>query len=241
VGYIPRNRSLYGRVSLTKKTEKFNDPVDCTGNLTIPSDIEVWSVKATSYSGRYWTDNVKIFNSLSPGDPFQLWSFEPSVNYSRKGDPFIVDIMAGNVTTGELNLIEVWTGLSEFNTTGCSEDDRIIYTVRLPTLVGYGDVFRRSEGCNWIIGFSDGTNLTEKIPSIYNGTQGCTYIPGNISYDMDDAIDDSVYRLLTKLDLEDDGEVDVVFDPNNVDFDLGRAGGVQSLWGPVKFKLIVWM
>ena len=78
------------------------------------------------------------------------------------------------------------------------------------------------------------------IEKLNVGSMGKAYIAAKESQGKD-ALDDAVYRLLRQLDLEDDGTVDVIFDPNKVRFELTRAGGVQSLWGPVKFKLIVWM
>lgn len=242
--YEPYNISSYGKVSLTRFTDAFNDTDSCSGNLTVPSNVEISSLKATSYSGEHWTDYVQIENVLGVNEPYRLWLM--SENYRVMGDPFIVDVPVGYAVSGADNKVMVVSGDSQFNRTNCSADNRMIYTMRLQSLVGYGDVYARSEGCLWNITFSDSSTIQEKIPSTYNGSKGCVYSPinftlGDGAYDGEDAVADAVHRLLTDLDMEDDGMVDVVFDPSMVDFELTRAGGVQSLWGPVKFKLIIWM
>jgi hypothetical protein len=56
-----------------------------------------------------------------------------------------------------------------------------------------------------------------------------------------DAINDAIYRLLDGLDANNDGVVDVKFDPTMVEFSFSQAGGVRSLWGPINIKLVVWM
>jgi hypothetical protein len=56
-----------------------------------------------------------------------------------------------------------------------------------------------------------------------------------------DAISDAAYRLMNQLDLDDDGRVDLIFDPDMINFEISEASGVQSLWGPAQFKLIVWV
>ena len=238
--YIPANESLYGEVSLKRSTDRFDDTVDCEGVIGIPAGVVVSEAKVTSYSGEHWTDYLDISNTGGPAVIYDLSDWTSDM-YMLMGDPYIVDIPAQEVVAGMNNTVTILTGDNSTNTTGCSADDRAIYTIRMMSLVGYGGVFLNNDGCEWDIEFEDGTTFTAPIPSSYTGTGECFYTAANISYIGNDAMNDAVYRLLNQLDLDDDGRVDLLFDPDMIKFEVSRAGGVQSLWGPAKFKLIVWM
>jgi hypothetical protein len=51
----------------------------------------------------------------------------------------------------------------------------------------------------------------------------------------------AVYRVLQSLDLDEDGQLDILFDANQVEVDPTRIGGVRSLWGPAQLKLELWI
>jgi hypothetical protein len=113
-------------------------------------------------------------------------------------------------------------------------------------MASYGDVFQKSEGCSWHIEFQDGTMYDVLIPDGYAGANQCYYTHAKNSqsektYPVDDAMADAVYRLMNQLDLDRDGRVDLLFDTDMIKFEITQASGVQSLWGPAEFKLVVWM
>jgi hypothetical protein len=192
-----------------------------------------------SYSADHWTDYVAVNNPSS--SIYTLRSGGFGTDYVQIGDPSIVQIPPVNIISGQNNSILIGTGDDTASQTGCSEDDRAIYTVRLSKRVPYGDVFSEKNGCIWTLEFEDGTSITENIPGDYNGTKTCSYAPGNISYNLDDAVDDSIYRLVSELDSNGNGRIDIKFDSSMIEFDFSRAGGVKSLWGPISMKLIIWM
>jgi hypothetical protein len=82
-----------------------------------------------------------------------------------------------------------------------------------------------------------------------------TYVAGSLPAGLDeyDAIDDAVYRLLfqrldrnhdsviEKLDVNHDGVPDTFFNPDKMWFDAQDKLGIQTMWGPEVFKLVVWM
>ena len=144
-------------------------------------------------------------------------------------------------TVGANNTIVVETGDSPETSTGCSEDDKAIYTLSFNTLADYGNVYRKSDGCNWSIMFSDNTIINKPVPDGVEHTKSCSYNNTNITYDLDDSLDDAVYRLLKKLDVDDDGRVDVSLNEDDISFEGTYTGSVRSLWGPLKVKLILWM
>ena len=238
--YLPENISGYGEISLTRQTERFNNDVNCTGVIDIPPNVLVSSVKVTSYSAEHWTDYLRLQNSAHNDEVYMLWR-DYGDNYQVLGDPYAVEIPYMYVISGENNTVTIGTGDNSTSRTGCSPDDRGIYTIRLQSLVGYGNVFPESDGCRWSIEFEDGSVYAANIPSSYNGTFQCNYTQANTGYNDRDAMADAVHRLMEHLDVNNNGRVDLMFDPSMVGFELGRAGGVKSLWGPAEFKLILWM
>ncbi|OYT26033.1 MAG: hypothetical protein B6U97_04545 [Candidatus Altiarchaeales archaeon ex4484_96] len=238
------NISDYGKITITKKTPRFNEPITCVTNVSIPQDITVSDMKVTSYSGEHWADYLNISNSIYGGIPpeYRLWDY--GAPYIFLGDPYVINIRSpwSKIASGENNYIGIRTGDSQSNSTNCSADDRAIYTVRVPSLVGYGNIFSINEGCLWDIEFING-NITNNlpIPSYYGGTKKCSYTASNQSHHTDDAGCDAVYRLLREIDIENDGIVDIEFDPDTLQFETASASGVRSLWGPIKIKLIVWI
>ena len=241
--YNPLNVTAYGSISITKKSERFNNPTNCTGYVPIPDGVNITDMKITSYSSDYWTDFLSINNSKGYLEVYKLWCQYPGVNYTALGDPFIVNILDPevNVKAGEFNNITVETGKSPSERTNCSADDRAIYTLRVASQIGYGNIFAKSEGCVWNIEFSDGTFTNDvRIPTSYPGSDTCNYTNASIVYDTEDAMDDAVFRLFQSLDEDDDGRLDIKFNPEMVEFKTSTIGGVRSLWGPVVLKLIVW-
>jgi len=235
--FEPQSQLDYGEISLTRSTDRFADTVNCRGWIWVPPGVIVSDAKVTSYSGPHWTDRVTA--GASGADVFRLSDW--GSDYTLHGDPYTVNIPADEILIGVNNTVTVRTGDNESSTTGCSPDNRAIYTMRMQTLVGYGDVFSQISGCIWDIDFQDGSTYTAHIPSTYAGSNMCAYRAGGISYPQGDAMNDAVYRLLAHMDLDKDGRVDLLFDPTTIKFETSQAGGVQSLWGPARFKLIVWM
>jgi len=126
--------------------------------------------------------------------------------------------------------------------------------------VSYDRRLRFSEGGNWTVSFDSGAGVesaTYSVPPNADCKDLCfdlAYAAGNPPSGLDayDAIDDSVYRLLyqrldrdhdsiiEKLDVDHDGTPDTYFDPDRMWFDAQDNLGIQTLWGPEVFKLVVW-
>ncbi|MDD5111005.1 MAG: VWA domain-containing protein [Candidatus Altiarchaeota archaeon] len=238
--FDPSDVSDYGELSFVYTTNPFGDAATCRGYLFAPSDVVIADAKVTSYSGEHWTD----FLSVGDYQPYRLWDDYGNgggMPYAILGNPFIAYIPVADLESGVNNTIHIETGDGQYTRTGCSGDSRAIYTVRAKMMVDYGDVFQTAEGCEWTMEFEDGTTLTAKIPISYNGTEQCYYTSSNQTASAYDCIDNSIYRLMKHLDFDNNGRVDVLFNPDTVKFEVIQAGGVKSLWGPAKFKLILWM
>jgi len=230
------NLSEYGEITLEQDTEPFNDPVTCTGNLFVTGNAVVTEARVTSYSAEHWTHELYV------GGSRKYYLGDYGSNYTRLGDPYTVNIPepVTNLPAGN-NVIVIKTGNAPDNDTLCSSDNRAIYTIRLNSGVGYGDVFTERDGCIWNIQFEDDSEMSVSVPGNYTGTGECSYRDGNKSYDATDAIDDAIYRLLTSLDSNENDKLDIEFDSNMLEFSFTRSGGVRSLWGPANFKLVMWM
>lgn len=228
-----------GQIELKAQTDPFDDDVNCIGHLYVPSHLFVSDARLTSYSGDHWTDLVRIDGGLGTRDAFRLsvWGSQ----YSILGDPYAVAIPKKLITSGYNNTFTYRTGDNESHSTGCSPDNRLIYTLGMDTLISYGSVFRVSDGCDWDIEFSDGSSISVSVPSAYSGAKQCTYTSSDISYDGDDSIDDAIFRLLSRMDFDSDGRVDILFDETMMEFEAIPVSEVRSLWGPAKFQLILWM
>jgi len=110
--------------------------------------------------------------------------------------------------------------------------------------VTYGVAFRRSEGACWTIRHLGGTVANLPVPSEYKGgvctAPDYTYQPGSGPVITDDAQVDAMYRLLNgTLDPTGSGTINVTYN-DNMSFQTEGAIGVQTLWGPLQMRLIVW-
>lgn len=226
----------YGEITLTYDTPRFNNNVSCTGSFYIPADVSVIDAKATSYSSEHWTDYLEV-NSVNNYDLSDYGS-----NYFNVGDPYVVYMDPANIGSSQTNTVYIQTGDSPTNQTGCSKDNRAILTIKISGGVGYGDSYPIAEGCKWGLGFDDGSSVNDlPIPSDYDGNATCTYPDSNFTINNMDALNDAVYRVMAKLDLDKDGLLDIKFDASQIEIDSSRVGGIRSLYGPVQFKLVVWL
>jgi hypothetical protein len=239
--YTPVDVTKYGELTFVLSTPPFNNVATCKGYLYVPNDVTIVDARVTSYSGQHWTDFLNVQNSLGSNDVYKLWYDYGALQYPMLGDPYLIQISPDYLPSAVNNTFTVGTGDSQSARTSCSLDDRAIYTIRLRMTVDYGDVYPNADGCIWTVEFEDGSTMTTTIPTTYNGTKQCYYTSSNVTTGTYDSMDNAVYRLMNHLDIDKNGRVNVIFDSSSVNFEIGRAGGVKSLWGPTKFRLILWM
>ena len=66
------------------------------------------------------------------------------------------------------------------------------------------------------------------------------YPPTIVPFGTDDAIDDAMYRLLSQpLDPQGEGAINLSYNAN-MTFQADGKIGIQTLWGPVKMRLVIW-
>lgn len=234
--YIEFNYTIpdiqFNKLPIGFETDRFGNNVS-SGTLTIYANASVLDAKVTSYSGSKWTDNLIV----NGNNIYRLSDY--GNDYQILGDPFAVNIPIGNMGQGS-NSITISTGTSPLNSTGGSNDNRVIYTLLLNGFVDYSGVVAKSDGCSWNVAFEDGTFSTIKTPSTYAGADACSYTGISKSYDLNDALDNSVYQLFSNLDIDKDGKLDVNIDSSNLNVNTLTISKVPSLWGPAIAEIRVW-
>lgn len=128
--------------------------------------------------------------------------------------------------------------------------------------VNYDSRYRFNRGANWTIRYRCGEeNPVENMS--YSIPPDCSFMCNNMLYsagdppsgiDAYDVIDDAIYRLLDEkldidpkdsyldeVDLDEDGIPDICFDSDNMWFSTTGELGIQTMWGPELFRLVVWI
>lgn len=227
--YTPYIPAEFGVIPAALESPRFGNILSDIA-LTLP-DLTLSEARVTSYSADTWTDNLTISNAAA----FSLSAI--TNDYLAVGDPFVVYADSGLFAQGD-NLVHVSTGISPSNSTGGSEDNVIIYTLLVPNSVPEAGVFSKADGCRWSIEFEDLTQAAIAVPDGYSGSEECSF--SSAAYPADDAVDDAVFRLLTALDFDSDGLLDVKFEPGNLDVSTNTIQNVPSLWGPTVVEVRVW-
>jgi hypothetical protein len=121
--------------------------------------------------------------------------------------------------------------------------DLMYHSSRILGAVPYYSSFRRSEGGCWEI--QDSNNVRHLVPvppSRVCATADFAYNSSNHTAPVtDDAVNNAVFRLLNEtLDVSPrDGRIDMNY-TINMSIDAEGKIGVQSLWGPLEIRLVVW-
>ncbi|MBT4351436.1 VWA domain-containing protein [archaeon] len=231
LNYTPENQiEKFGKISVINEVTGFDN---CSFDVTIPNDVEIVDAKLTSYSAEHWTDALLVNNN----QVYNLSKFNE--DYTPLGDPFIINIPVNQINNG-LNSFYLRTGDSADNFTGCSLNNTFIYEVLLTASIAYSDVLEDAIGCNWLIEFNNGGNITLAVPPEYSGINTCEYTNASISYNVEDTYDDAMYNLLDNLDLDNDGRIYVDLHQN--DFVIGTisVGKIPYPWGPAIAEVRVW-
>ncbi len=227
--------SEYGKIPITVYTDIFGNNIS-EKSVFFDSDHPVIDLKAISYSSNLWTSRISVDSGSGFVDVFSL--DEISDNFTDIGDPFSVMVPINSLTLGVSNTVRVELGSSPSNISGGSPDNRLIYSILIPSSVDSGGVFGKAEGCTWYVEFEDGSSQFITIPDDYDGSEICYY--ANATYDPDDAVDTSAYLLMQNLDFDDDGLLDLKFDENNLVVEPQTKSEIPYMWGPTFIESRVW-
>ena len=207
---------------------KFTDSTK--GSFNLPTNSTILETNIISYSGPRWTNNVKI-NNLSV---YNLTNY--GSNYIELGDPYSINIP--NSLINNSNLIELTTGLAPENSSGGSEENKIIYKI-IKDMNSYSSISASADGCIWSLEFEDSTNLTINVPNNYSGEERCYYESEQKSYNSNDAIQTAVYNLLKLLDFNSNNRLDVKFTEQDLDISSSEITGIPYGWS-TEVQVIKW-
>jgi len=209
----------YGLV-VTAEAEGFDNVSQ--GVLTIPDESSVLEAFAISYSGPRWTSFVKINNSVV----YNLSNY--GSNFISLGDPYSVSILPELLSQGD-NPVEIKTAAAPSEFGEGSSFNKVVYTIVKPFL-SYSKISASIEGCLWNVSLENGQTIIARIPGDYSDENSCFYQPGNIIYNENDAIDYAVYNLLSNLDFDDDGSVNIIFEPEDLEISSNEITGIPFTW-----------
>ncbi|MCX6767409.1 MAG: VWA domain-containing protein [Candidatus Micrarchaeota archaeon] len=229
----------------------------CNASFLVPPKINVTEAMATSYSGVYWSDNVSIRNSLTAGEWKNLFWLGNYGNYTRLGDPFVIQFPPSNIAVNETNQIYIKTGYSPANSSQyCSQGNKLIYSARIKAAVPYSQVLPNCGG--GVVRVFYDTNYDGVADSSVNVTVGSNSSPGFNPVPRDvwelqpgsNAVDDAFLRLLSLLRLvSGNSTARPGSEENPVNFALSDqltpeitlTTGIPYLWGPVQVEVITWV
>lgn len=220
----------FGEIELVIETEKFDS---CINTVNIPEKIRVTDAKALSYSGPHWTS----FLAVNDNTIFNINKY--GSDYRIIGDPFVLQIPPNILTNGS-NQIELQTADSPENLTGCSKNNSMIYTAAIKSSITYSDVLPKAEGCIWTIETEDSDLITASIPSDYSGTNLCSYTSSDIDSNGQDSINLAVYELLSNLDFDNNGKININIDEEDLEIETLRVSQLPYLWGPLIVEVRAW-
>ena len=154
-GNISLNNSIYGDSYLefnyneTKTTFNYGEfylnfeknCINASCTLEKNNETKVLEAKVTSYSADYWTNQVILTNSTS--ENISVYDLSEYGLYENLGDPFIINIPTAKISNG-VNNIRVYLGISSADEIIGSNDSKLIYSLKVPGSVNYGDIFNTS-------------------------------------------------------------------------------------------------
>jgi hypothetical protein len=214
-------------ISLTLQT-----PQACNPIVPLYAEQQLIDVKAISYSGTHWSDYL----SVNGVEVYNLTNF--LVPYDQLGDPTIIQPPINLFTLGN-NTLDIQTGDSSSNRTGCFVNDSVIYTVIVNLSTERSVVVPNATGCNWYVEFEDNTFDNISIPAAYVGANQCSYRRGNISYDAEDAYQLGAYTIFNRLDFKKDGTLFVNLRDEDLEVIVTTISRVPYMWGPSVARLEV--
>ncbi len=228
-----------GTVKFSSRTVKFSNFSNvCKPTIDLSGFSWVDNARVTSYSGRRWTSGMK----LNDATIFDLYRFGKDLN--RIGDPFVLGVPQQNlpgdrIFTFGMNISEDDQGLLD----ECSSDNRMLYDAYIPrSFAAYSNILELSEGCVWEVEFSDESIKTIRVPVDYNGSKTCKYQIGAFEdeHSDQDAADVAMFNLLSSLDIDGNGDLEVSIDTDDLEVDAQTIKRIPYLWGPALIEIGVW-
>ena len=159
-------------------------------------------------------------------------------------DPFIEafarfgytkNVAAGTVVTGK-NTFDLQFG-SDYSIKPSISYGSNVFVI--PNSVDYTSVLGKAEGCTWQVRLDDGSYKIIRVPKDYRGINNCIYNQTHI-YNANDSNQVVALEIFKLLDLDGDGDVDLLISDGDVEVNTISHSKVPSLWGPAIIEIRVW-
>ncbi|MBI2208844.1 hypothetical protein HYU50_05095 [Candidatus Woesearchaeota archaeon] len=160
---------------------------------------------------------------------------DPFINaFARFG--YTKDVATGSVVTGQ-NTFSLQFGSDYATKPSISYGENAFF---IPNSIGYSMVSEEANGCTWEVMTDDNNEKTINIPTDYSGSNRCTYNGTSIVYNTNDSLQVAAFGIFELLDLDDDGDVDILISEGDVEIETNVISKVPSLWGPAIVEIRVW-
>ncbi len=165
------------------------------------------------------------------GDP----SSDPFIEaFARFG--YTKDVASGSVVTGQ-NSFTLQFGTWYSTRPVISYGENVFF---IPNSISYSSVLEKADGCTWTVETDYAGEKIMTVPSDYGGSNNCEYKTTGIVYDADDSEQISALGIFELLDLDDDGDVDILISEGDMEINTIVISKVPSLWGPAIVEIRVW-
>jgi len=220
--YVPETLPA-GMIMTTEKA--FSDA--SSGSFIRPEDATVMETRVVSYSGPKWTKTVEIDGEII----YDLSGY--GEDYTLLGDPYAINIP--NEFVDADNTVTLTTGASFEESAPGSEHNKIIYTI-VRDITSFSGIKFNADGCVWNIEFEDIEPAMIHVPFDYVNGDMCTYNSeihtefDSVGGDTNDALKVAAFRLLSSLDFDEDGELDVQFTAQDLQILQSEISGIPFPW-----------
>jgi hypothetical protein len=195
-----------------------------SGIFEIPENSTLVKAEVLSYSGPRWTSKI-LLNGNSVYDISALGS-----SFINLGDPFVFRLPNNLISNSNSLLLNTGFLVSNMSLEG-SLSNKVIYQV-VKNFTSFTGISSRAEGCIWNVSFFDGSSALISVPASYSGANRCTY--NNLSspaYNPNDAFQSSCLNLLSSMDFDSDGLIDVLLDSSELSVSSSEFSGIPYSWG----------
>lgn len=225
--------ALNGKLLIDGERSPFSSSGACEADVGFPDAVLPVEGVITSYSGNHWTDYLGVNDE----DIFDLSDYLN--DYESLGDPFTIGIPPGVMSRG-LNTFTLRTADDPGDPKGCSPDDKLLYTAAINNTFVLGGVYEEAEGCLWDVLMLGDLVEDIRIPSDYAGDEHCTYTGGGPGSGEDDVWRALALDVFSSFDLDNDGDLEVSFDEEELEFNAVEQEDIPYLWGPALLEVTVW-
>lgn len=247
--YIPETPTYsYGEVSLKFETKPFGS---CNGSFFVPEQLAVDDIRTTSYSSDFWTKDLFVNNSVTSYNWLNVYNLTLyGVEYVKLGDPFYIQFPANYVKSNETNHIRLVLGFTPVNESSkCSGMDRAIYTARFRAITSYSPPLPEAKGdCVIVYYDKDHDGIWDGSVDVNVGPDTeppCISVEdlntsNSIHYTFLELLDILNFVKHTGLPGSETNPIDIEITEELI-VDVRSLSNIPSLWGPLRFRLDVWI